>query len=456
MSCSGRSKTAFPPTPDTKGAPGRTAVLIVDDEPDAAQLNASVLLHAGFDCRACPSGAAALEILAHEQKDVLVADVSMPGMDGIELARQVRARWPELSVILLTAKAEVEIAAAATQGSVLGYTKVPFHPPTFVDIVRRAAQMTADARHRRKVIDAARLHGVVAESPQMIALLATVAHLAPSKAAIVIEGEPGTGKTLIASLVHWWSYRAAHPMVTVDCEEFATDFSEEDLLGSADNPGPLARALGGTLLLKEVAAAGAEFQQALRRVLDNGEFQAVGAAARKELDLRPVATTSRILGMEVAAGRFSRDLVRNLAEVIIRIPPLRERPEAVLPLARSFISSHGGAERNHAAIAPSAERSLLAHDWPGNVGELETRLERALILCEGRDINTALLGLESATQDAREPSARHRELNDCLDSLAAARLKEALLGASGDERVAAGKLRVNPAMMPRIRRRFGI
>jgi DNA-binding NtrC family response regulator len=213
--------------------------------------------------------------------------------------------------------------------------------------------------------------------------------------------------------------------------------------------------LGGTLLLKEVAAAGAEFQQALRRVLDNGEFRPVGAAARNELDLRPVATTSRILGMEAAAGRFSRDLVRNLAEVIIRIPPLRERPEAVLPLARSFISSHDGGERNH-AIAPSAEQALLAHDWPRNVGELQTRLERALILCEGRDINIDLLGLESAAQDAREPSARHRELNDCLDSLAAARLKQALLGAGGDERVAAGKLRVNPAMMPRIRSRFGI
>src|SRR5690242_13827669 len=153
MSSSEPSKTAAPLTPNAGETALRTAVLIVDDEPDAAQLSAGVLLHAGFECRTCSSGAAAIEILARENTDVLVADVSMPAMDGIELARQVRARWPELSVILLTAKAEVEIAAAATQGSVLGYTKVPFHPPAFVDIVRRAAQMTADARHRKKVVD---------------------------------------------------------------------------------------------------------------------------------------------------------------------------------------------------------------------------------------------------------------------------------------------------------------
>ena len=215
------------------------------------------------------------------------------------------------------------------------------------------------------------------------------------------------------------------------------------------------RSLGGTLLLTEIAAAGAEFQKALCRVFDDREFQPAGAPERKELDVRTVSTTSRILGMEAAAGRFSRDLLRHLGEVIIRIPPLRERPEAIVPLARSFIAARGADGRHH-TLATGAEQALLAHDWPGNVGELQSRLERALILCRGADLTADLLGLEGLAPGAPEPAAGHRELNGTLDALAAARLKEVLLDSGGDEHAAAGKLGVNPAMMHRIRGHFGI
>jgi two-component system response regulator FlrC len=455
MSYSGPSKTASPQTPD-RDAQTRTAVLIVDDEPDAAQLNASVLLHAGFHCRTCASGAAALEILAHESKDVLVADVSMPGMDGIELARQVRARWPELSVILLTAKAEVEIAAAATQGSVLGYTKVPFHPPAFVDIVRRAAQMTADARHQKKIIEAARQHGIIAESPQMIAVLSTIARAAPSKAAVIIEGEHGTGKTMLAALLHGWSYRKTHPMVTLECSRFAAGFSESDLLGSADEPGPLERSMGGTLLLEEIAAASVEFHKTLLRVLQDGQFQPAGAPQPIDLDVRMVTTTNKMLRMEAAAGRFSKDLLRALGEIIVRVPPLRERPEAILPLARSIVESNNSNEAKQVVITPSAEQAMLAHDWPGNSDEMQTRLERALILSRGGEITPDLLGLDGAAQDRALAPAPQRGLGDSLDSLAAERVREAVEAAGGDDRAAARNLGINPAMMPRIRSRFGI
>lgn len=448
MSYTEKSKNASSFGPETRrGAKGR--VLLVDDEPDSALLSSTVLNHAGFECEIAPGAAAALSVLERSEKDVVVSDVSMPMMDGVELARRVRARWPELSVILLTAKAEVEIAAAATQGGVLGYAKVPFNPRDFTETVGRAVSMTLDARHDKRVCDAAREIGFISESPQISAILATVARVAPSKAAVLIEGERGTGRTMLAHLLHRWSYRAAAPLEEIDCAEFRSPARAAEFCAR------LERASGGTLLLREVGAAGADLQAALARMLEDGQMRTVCGEVR-EIDFRVVATTDRILRTEAAAGRFRADLLRDLAEVAIRIPPLRERPEAILPLARAFLAAQAGDGKAPAAITPEAERLMLFYEWPDNVRELRERVERAAVLSGGRPITAELTGIEAAEPSGHEESRSSRERKMNLDSAAAQRVKSALETAAGDEAAAAARLGVTLAAIHHLRRRFAI
>ena len=385
-------------------------VLIVDDEARMVEVIAAALRRAGHECETCASGTAALAALEERAADVVVTDWRMPEMDGVELLRRLRARWPNLPVILLTAYGTIPSAVAAMREGAFDYVTKPFDNDDLRAAVSRALELARLAREnrylRQEVGNRYAPEAMIAESPRTQELLALVRRVAPSRAGVLIQGESGTGKELVARLLHYWSERVGQPFVAVNCKAFAEGVLESELFGHekgaftgavAVRAGCFERAAGGTLFLDEIAEVGADFQAKLLRVLQDGEVLRVGGTLPRPVDVRIVAATNRALREEIAAGRFREDLYFRLNVLPIQLAPLRERREDILPLARRFLARHAAEVGRQLAFTPEAEQALVAHAWPGNVRELENAVERAVVLARGATISPEDFLLEAAT-----------------------------------------------------------
>jgi len=457
------------------------ARVLVVDEATVAHLAANALSKAGFETEACSNGNAALATVETGGADVVVCSVQMPGVDSMDLLRRMHSRRPDVPVVMLAGDPSVHSAVAAMRQGAFDYVTKPFDDDALAAIVERALEMGCLKRENRRlrqqldVVSSAA--GFVAESSQSKQLVAMIRRVAPARSTALIEGESGTGKELIARMLHYWSNRAEGPFVAVNCKAFADGVVESELFGHekgsftgaiAARAGCFERASGGTLFLDEIAEAGPDFQAKLLRVLEDGEVLRVGASKTRKVDVRIVAATNRVLRTEVAAGRFRGDLYFRLNVIPVRIPPLRERPEDILPLARHFLAFYSAEAGRPLRLSSEAERTLLAYPWHGNVRELENVIERAVVMSGAEVLTPDAFALEAFSAEPAETPGDLAEmfephaakpgenLQECLDRAATSKIKAALDAAKGNRAEAATALGVDRTTLYRLMKRLNL
>ncbi len=434
-----------------------------------ADIIAMVLRREGYEVEAFHAAAPALAALEAQPVDLLLTDLRMPDVDGLEVLRRAREIDPELPVILITAHATVPTAVAALRQGAFDYVQKPFDNQELKTLARRALEVSRLARENRYLRSelGARysVDALVGESEALRDVLALARRAARSPSTVLITGESGTGKELIARAVHYHSERVAGPFLAVNCRSLAEGVLESELFGhergaftGADRAraGLFERAAGGTLFLDEIGEVSPEFQAVLLRVLQERSVRRVGGEEERPVDVRIVAATNRDLRAEVAAGRFREDLYFRLAVIPVHLPPLRERPEDVLPLARHFLASRGAAlGRPQLRFAAGVEDALLRHPWPGNVRELENAVERGVVLGRGPEIGLEDLLLAPSARPAR-PLAEDETLQEHLDRASADHVRAALARTGGKRVEAARRLGVDRTTLYRLMRRYGI
>ncbi|MBP5944720.1 MULTISPECIES: sigma-54-dependent response regulator transcription factor FleR [Pseudomonas] len=359
-------------------------VLLVEDDRSLREALADTLLLAGHDFHAVGSAEEALTAVAREAFSLVISDVNMPGMDGHQLLSLLRARQPQLPVLLMTAHGAVERAVDAMRQGAADYLVKPFEPKALLDLV---------SRHALGSIGATDVEGPIAVEPASAQLLELSARVARSDSTVLISGESGTGKEVLARYIHQQSHRATQPFIAINCAAIPDNMLEATLFGHekgsftgaiAAQPGKFEQADGGTILLDEISEMPLGLQAKLLRVLQEREVERVGGRKPITLDIRVVATTNRDLAAEVAAGRFREDLFYRLSVFPLAWRPLRERTADILPLAERLLAKHVNKMKHAAAkLSPEAQACLTAYPWPGNVRELDNAIQRALILQQG-------------------------------------------------------------------------
>jgi DNA-binding NtrC family response regulator len=451
--------------------PARIAVL--DDEPRMAEVLGMVLRGPAYAVSTFTEPAACLSALESEGFDLLVTDLRMPEQDGISVLRRARAIDPGLPVVLVTAHASVATAVAAMKEGAVDYVEKPIDNDACRAVVARALETTRlrrENRYLRAQLEVEHgLDAVVAESAEMREVLARARRAAKSASTVLVQGETGTGKEVVARAIHLHSDRVAGPFVAVNCKALAGGVLESELFGhergaftGADRAraGIFERAHGGTLFLDEIGDLDEAFQAKLLRVLQEGEVVRVGGDRPRAIDVRVVAATHRDLRQEVAHGRFREDLFFRLAVIPLRIPPLRERRADVLPLARTFLAAQNETlGRRLLGWTDEAEAWLLANDWPGNVRELAHTIERGAVLARGDRLEVSDLTYEAAGGSGERTGADGEvgdNLQARLDRAAADHVREVLRRVGGARVEAAKRLGVERTTLYRLMKRYGI
>jgi DNA-binding NtrC family response regulator len=444
-------------------------VAVLDDEQRMVDVLAMVLAREGYEVRPFTGPHELLDTLEEGALDLLISDLRMPGIDGLEVLRAVRKVDPELPVILLTAHGSVPSAIAAMREGAFDYVEKPFDNDELKALVRRALDLTRLSRENRYLRSELRsryaVDRIVAESRPMRDVLELVRRAARSPATVLVTGESGTGKELVARSVHYHSDRVGGPFVAANCKSLAAGVLESELFGhergaftgaERARAGLFEQANGGTLFLDEIGEVDLDFQGKLLRVLQDREVRRVGAERPRSVDVRVVAATNRELRREVEEGRFREDLYFRLAVIPIHLPPLRERPEDVLPLARHFLAKWSRElARPLEGWSPEVEACLKRAPWPGNARELENAIERGVVLGRGArlELDDLMLDPEGGHEDA-EPSAPG--LREFLDAAAAERIRQVLAECGGRRVEAAQRLGVDRTTLYRLMRKLDI
>ncbi|HYV49946.1 MAG TPA: sigma-54 dependent transcriptional regulator [Myxococcaceae bacterium] len=374
------------------------SILVADDEPSIRHVLTLVLAEKGYEVRAVSDGEEALRELGARPYDVLVCDVRMPKLDGLSLLKQALQQWPELTCVVMSAYGSADAALEAVGLGAYDYVQKPFKPEEMVLVLRKAEERLRLVQENRRLRpgekDTRALAELLGESEPMKALHRQIRKLAPVSTTVLITGESGTGKELVARALHALSPRAAMPFVPVNCGAIPAGLIESELFGHARGAftdartakrGLFAEADGGTIFLDEVGELPAPAQIKLLRILQEGEVRPVGENRAEKVDVRIVAATLRDLGKLVERGELRDDLYYRLNVVNVRMPPLRERRDDVLLLARHFLGRFNrelNREPPVQGFSPEAEAMLTQYAWPGNVRELENAVERAVLLSE--------------------------------------------------------------------------
>ncbi len=379
-------------------------ILIVDDERTMLEACHEVLATEGFILREADSGEAALEAIHGESFDLMILDLKMPRIDGMEILRRVQRESPGTAIVVITGYPSVDTAVEAMKLGAADFLPKPFTPEVLRFTVRRALNGARIARENqllRAQLEECRGrdYELIGQSVPMRQIHDLIQRVGPTDSTVLITGESGTGKELVARAIRDASLRRDKPFITVDCGALVGTLFESELFGHIKGSftgatslkhGRFELANGGTIFFDEIANVSPEIQAKLLRVIQEREFTRVGATQVIPVDVRFLAATSRDLPREIREGRFREDLFYRLCVVPVMLPPLRQRKEDIPLLAAHFLRTHSGRRGNRVRdISPEALDVLVKHDWPGNVRELENAIERAIILARGELITPA-------------------------------------------------------------------
>jgi len=449
-----------------RAEPAGGKVLVVDDQRNMRATTAIVLRSAGHAVDEAEDGAAALLRIQQEAFDVVLTDLRMPTVDGMELLREAQRLAPETQVIVMTAYGTIESAVEAIRRGAYDFLAKPFKEDELKLRVAKALEkrrllgevhlLAGEFRRRYG------LEHIVGRSAAMQDVLERVMRVAPTDATVLISGESGTGKELVARALHVASRRGERPFVPVNCAAITETLLESELFGHAKGAftgasrarrGLFEEANGGSLFIDEIGETTPGFQAKLLRALQEGEIRRVGESSAVQVDVRVIAATNQDLRRAIAEKRFREDLYYRLAVVPIRIPPLREHPEDIPLLAAHFL--RGFVQRTGTArtLTPEAVARLLEHEWPGNVRELENVMEQAAALAPGSEIRSADVQIEH-----RGPAGTggERTLAAAVEDAERRAIDAALTRSGGDLAKVARELGVSATTLWRKMKRLGL
>jgi two-component system response regulator AtoC len=414
----------------------RSAILIVDDEQGDRDFCAEALTALGYEAESAESADQALAALATGRFDIVLADVRMPGMSGLDLLKVVRQDYPAIDVVMITGFGTVSSAVQAIKQGAYDYLTKPLKLDDLKRVLRRLVEKQELTTENRLLREQLKAHqgfaNLVGTSPKMQKVYRMILKVAPKRHPILIIGESGTGKELVARAIHAYSPWNKRPFMPVDCGALTPALIESELFGHVrgaftgavqTRQGLLAAAEGGTVFLDEIAELPLEVQVKLLRSLQEREIKPVGSNARTRLEARIIAATNEDLQTAIRRGSFRKELYFRLDVVSIKLPPLRERKSDIPLLAHYFIERHGVAEGRTAEISYEAMSRLMSYDWPGNVRELENCVQRALALGSGsliqvRDLPSNLLQhAGSPSEGSAVPTLKDQERRAILQAL---------------------------------------
>ena len=442
-------------------------LLLVDDEPAMLFALKELVRQRRHEAVVARSGAEALAQL--EGADAVVTDYAMPQMDGVQLLQAIHERDESLPVILLTAHGSERIAVRAMKSGAYEYVTKPFDIEEMGLVIERALEARAlRMQNRRLAAERAIGRSIVGESLPMRRLLETVTRVAPRDITVLLRGETGTGKELVAALIHAESKRGRGPLVRFNCAAIPGELAEAELFGHTRGAftgatqarrGFFAEADGGTLVLDEVGELPLPVQSKLLRALQEGEIQPVGAGRVERVDVRVIACTNRDLAAEARAGRFRDDLYYRLAVVELVVPPLSEHREDIPALAMEFARRYGerfGVEG--ARLSPALLEELRLASWPGNVRQLENTVARLIALSSGGEIGPAALsGIPApASPDPAGGAQEEQTLWERLDAFEREQIEQALAATGGNQSEAARRLRVSRSAFVDRLKKYGL
>ena len=450
----------------------RPRVLIVDDEAGILETLQILLRNEGFEPHVAAGGKAGLEQIEALSPDIVLSDVRMPGVGGVEVLAAARAHDPNTPVILMTAQATLQTTMQAVNEGAFYYIQKPFRNDELLAILRRAAEHRAlrventSLRQEIRRRNRASNHAPIGANRKWLDALRLAEAVAPTDSTVLVMGESGTGKEIVARFVHELSQRGEQPFLSINCGALPEGLLESELFGHVkgaftgavkDKTGLFAAAAGGTFFLDEIGETTPATQVKLLRVLQHREVIPVGATEAIPIDTRIIAATNRDLEEEIKRGTFRRDLFYRLNVIAIHLPPLRQRVEDIPMLADAFLAR--ACERHGVAptrFSDGAMEALTEYHWPGNVRELENAIERAVILTPGDVVDGGALP-DRVTERRAEPLVSERvAANPTLDTIERAYIMWVLQSENGNKTRAAEVLGIDPSTLHRKLSRFGV
>src|ERR1035438_9160460 len=398
----------------------KAKILIVDDEADLRNLLASVL-EDHYEVAQASNGAALQKAFSQPPPDVVLLDVKLPDADGLELLPQIKKRWPDTEVIVLTGHGTISMAVEAGRGGAYNFLAKPFENEKLLSDVKCAVERKEQNKEnntlRRALETMSGTASPIFRSVAMQDVVRTIERIAPSDVTVLITGESGTGKEVISDLLHALSPRSKNKIIKINCAALPRELIESELFGSVkgaftgahtDREGLFRQSEGGTLLLDEISEMPIDTQSKLLRVLQDQEVRPVGGKVSYKTNCRVIASTNRKPEDALKDGKLREDLYYRISAISVHLPPLRERREDIMPLANSFLKRFA-AQANHVIsnFTPAAIEWITAFDWPGNVRQLQNEVQRAVLLNEGNEVDVADLSItnaKSGTTDGTDTS----------------------------------------------------
>jgi len=456
------------------------SILIVDDEPNYLVILSELLRDEGFEVFTAPGGAEGLALVRDVDLDLVITDMQMPGMDGLQLLQAIKKVNNDLPVVMITAFAQVDKAVAAMQAGAFNYLAKPFSNDELIVTINKAVHhyslIRENIRLRQSILTRTGFSGMVGKNARMVQVYELIEKVAPTPSSVLITGESGTGKELVAKAIHMNSPRQDKAFITVNCAALSENLLESELFGHekgaftgayAMRKGRFEVADGGTLFLDEIGEIPLSLQSKLLRALQEKSFERVGGSKTLSVDVRIISATNKDLREEVDGGRFREDLYYRLKVIHVVLPPLRERMDDIPILVEYFVRTV--AERlakPGLSISPEALRLMVMLPWEGNVRELENTIERAAILCNNNRIEADDVQPESTGRNAQAPWSHtvdlgplipdSAELGDVLYAVEEKMLNRALESTGFVQARAAEKLGITKSLLQYKMKKFGI
>ncbi|MGE5569675.1 MAG: sigma-54-dependent transcriptional regulator [Rhodospirillales bacterium] len=427
----------------------KTRILVVEDEEKLRRVLELQLRSADFEVEKAGTAEEALRLA--DRADLVLTDLRLPGMSGLELLAAIRRQNTSTPIIVMTAFGTVETAVEAMKAGAVDFLLKPFSLDHLMAVIRKALDMRALQDENRKLREELghryEFDNIIGRSPLMQEIFATVERVAPTRATVLLAGESGVGKDLIARAIHYHSPRRDRPFVKINCTAIPENLMESELFGyekgaftgaNTSKPGKFEQADTGTAFLDEIGDVPATIQVKLLRVLQEREFERLGSNKTRHIDVRIIAATNQDLRAALEQGTFREDLYYRLNVVPINLPPLRDRPEDIPFLAEHFVRKLAKANGSRVeSITDAAIQKLLSYHWPGNVRELENVIERSIVLCPGERLDADDIRLDTAPRAVRRTADNFLPEGMTLDEYERAIIREALRRAEGNKSQAA-------------------